>query len=126
MNNIKKYVEDLGIDSFESNIKIASIAVVSDLGDVIFQTENWDLTNQMDIILRVIEGNTSFFFNNTEFSVVETTSEGIIATNNSGMGHLIFVRFQGGFLISYAMPQADPIKALSFLKNYAIKLNGKI
>jgi len=126
MDDIKKFVEELGIDSFESNMKIASIAVVSESGDLVSQTDNWDLTNQGDIILKVVEGEHTFILNNANFSVVETITEGIVATNDNGMGYLIFATFQGGILVSYAMPQADPIKALSFLKNYAMKLNGKL
>lgn len=126
MNDIKKIVEELGIVSFESNMKIASIAVVSDSGDLVYQTDNWDLTNQTDTILNVMNGERTFVLNTYNFSVIETNPEGIVGVNDSGMGYVIFATFQGGILVSYAMPQADPIKALSFLKNYAMKLNGKL
>jgi len=126
MDEIKKIIDDLGIDALESNTKIAGVAVVSDSGNIVFQTDNWDLTNQTNVILNVIKGDRSFVLNDGEFSVVETTTEGIIGTNDSGMGHIIFVPFQGGVLVSYAMPQADPPKALAFLKTYAIRLNGKV
>ena len=126
MDEIKKIIDELGIDALESNTKIAGVAVVSDSGNIIFQTDNWDLTNQTNIILNVIKGARSFVLNDGEFSVVETTTEGIIGTNDSGMGHIIFAPFQGGVLVSYAMPQADPPKALAFLKTYAIRLNGKV
>ena len=126
MDEIKKIVDELGITALESNIKIAGVAVVSDSGNIVFQTDNWDLTNQTNIILNVIKGDRSFVLNNGEFSVVETTTEGIIGTNNSGMGHVIFAPFQGGVLVSYAMPQADPPKALAFLKTFAMRLNGKV
>lgn len=126
MNDIKKIVEELGIVSFESNMKIASIAVVSDSGDLVYQTDNWDLTNQTDNILNVMNGERTFVLNTYNFSVIETNPEGIVGVNDSGMGYVIFATFQGGILVSYAMPQADPIKALSFLKNYAMKLNGKL
>jgi len=126
MDEIKKLIDELGIDALESNTKIAGVAVVSDSGNIVFQTDNWDLTNQTNIILNVIKGARSFVLNDGEFSVVETTTEGIIGTNDSGMGHIIFAPFQGGVLVSYAMPQADPPKALAFLKNYAMRLNGKL
>ncbi|TKJ19225.1 MAG: hypothetical protein CEE42_15790 [Promethearchaeota archaeon Loki_b31] len=126
MDEIKKIIDELGIDALESNTKIAGVAVVSDSGNIIFQTDNWDLTNQTNIILNVIKGARSFVLNDGEFSVVETTTEGIIGTNDSGMGHIIFAPFQGGVLVSYAMPQADPPKALTFLKTYAMRLNGKV
>ncbi len=126
MDEIKKIIDDLGIAALESNTKIAGVAVVSDSGNIVFQTDNWDLTNQTNIILNVIKGDRSFILNDGKFSVVETTTEGIIGTNDRGMGHVIFAPFQGGVLVSYAMPQANPPKALAFLKSYAMRLNGKI
>jgi len=126
MDEIKKIIDDLGIVSLETNIKIAAVAVVSDSGTLVFQTDNWDLTNQTSIILNVIKGDSSFVLSNVEYSVVETTTEGIVGTNDGGMGHVIFVPFQGGVLVSYAMPQADPPKALLFLKTFAMRLNGKV
>ena len=126
MDEIKKIIDELGITALETNIKIASVAVVSDAGTILFQTENWDLTNHMNNILNAIKGARSFVFNNLEFSVVETTPEGIIGTNNDGMGHVIIAPFQGGILVSYAMPQANPPKVLSFLKTFAMRLNGKV
>ncbi|MBA7551998.1 hypothetical protein ES705_44549 [subsurface metagenome] len=126
MAEIKKIIDELGINALETNIKIAGVAVVSDSGNIVFQTDNWDLTNQTIIILNVIKGDRSFVLNEGEFSVVETTTEGIIGTNDSGMGHVIFSPFQGGVLVAYAMPQADPPKALAFLKSYAMRLNGKV
>ena len=126
MDEIKKIIDELGIAALETNIKIASVAVMSDSGSIIFQTENWDLSNQTNNILNAIKGARSFVFNNLEFSVVETTPEGIIGTNNDGMGHVIIAPFQGGILVSYAMPQANPLKALSFLKSFAMRLNGKV
>ncbi len=126
MDEIKKIIDELGITTFEANMKIAGFAVMSDSGKVVFQTDNWDLTNQTNMILNVIKGTRSFFLNDVEFSVVETTTEGIVGTANNGMGHVIFTPFQGGVLVSFAMPRADPPSALSFLKTFAMRLNGKV
>ncbi|MGB5910166.1 MAG: hypothetical protein WBH31_03115 [Promethearchaeia archaeon] len=126
MDEIKKIVEELGISALETNIKIAAVVVVSDSGTIVFQTDNWDLTNQTNSIVNVIKGDLSFVLNDLQFSVVETTPEGIIGTNDSGMGHVIYAPFQGGVLVSYALPQADPSKVLSFLKSFAMRLNGKV
>ena len=126
MDEIKKIVDELGIAALEADTKIAGIAVVSDSGNLIFQTENWDLSNQTTFIFNVIKGERSFIFNNVKFTIVETPTAGFIGTNDSGMGHVIFTPFQGGMLVAYAMPQADPSKALEFLNNSAMRLNGKI
>jgi len=126
MDEIKSIVDDVGIAALENNIKIAAIAVLSDSGNLVYQTENWDLTNQTQILLNVINGERSFTLSDVEYSVVGATSEGIIGISNKGIGHVILAPFQGGMLVSYALPQADPPKALTFLKSYAMRLNGKI
>ena len=126
MDEIKNIIDKLGIIALETNIKIAGVAVVSDSGNIIYQTDNWDLTTQTNIILNVIKGDRSFVLNDVEFSVVETTTEGIIGTNDNGMGHVIFVPFQGGVLVSYAMPRADPPNTLAFLKTFAMRLSEKM
>jgi len=126
MDEIKNIIDDLGIAALETSIKIAAVAVVSDSGKIVFQTENWDLTNQTNFIFNANKEDRSFVLSNVKYSVVENTTEGIIGTNDSGMGHIIIVPFQGGVLVSYAMPQANPPKALLFLKNFAMRLNGKL
>lgn len=125
MDEIKNIIDDLGIAAFEASMQIAGFAVVSDSGNVIYQTDNWDLTNQTHIISNLINGDSSFVLNDGKFTVVETTTDGIVGTSDSGMGHVLFVPFQGGVLVSYAMPGADPLKLISYLKPFAMKLNGK-
>lgn len=126
MDEIKSIIDDLGIAALETNTKLAAVAVVSDSGSLMYQTENWDLVNQENIILDVIKGARTFNLINVEYSVVESTTEGIIGTNENGLGHIILAPFQGGIIVSYALPQADPPKALAFLKTFALKLNGKV
>jgi len=99
---------------------------VAESGKLIIQTENWDLTNQTNTILNVMKGDSSFTLSDVEYSVVKKASEGIIGTNPNGLGHILIAPFQGGMLVSYAMPQADTSKALNFLKGYVPRLNGKI
>jgi hypothetical protein len=126
MEEIKTIIDDIGNAALEANTKIASLAIISNSGNIVHQTKNFDLTNQTNVILGVINGDNSFILNNSKFNVTYTSSEGIIGTNKNGMGYVIILPFQGGVLVSYAMPQADPIRALNFLKSFIIKLNGKI
>lgn len=126
MEEIKEIVDELSIEALEADTKIAAIAVVSDTGELIIQTSNWNLSNETNAILKVRKGESSFNLNNMDFNVVERTNEGIIGTNNQGNGHILMSSFQGGMLIAYAMPTSNTLKSLSFLRNYALKLNGKI
>ena len=126
MDDIKSFIEDLGIAAFEANIKIAGLAVVSNSGELIHHTENWDISNQTDALLNLLKGEKSIIIQGYNFIVVKANNDGIIATSESGMGHIILAPFQKGILISYAMPQADPNEALNFLKHYVLGLNSKI
>ena len=126
MSELKGIIEDIGNSAFESNIKIAALAVVSISGKVLHQTENFDLRDHADTLLNAMKGEKSFIINDLEYSVTRTPSEGIIGTNKGGMGFVIVVPFQGGLLVSYALPKADPTKALAFLKTFAYKLDGKV
>ncbi|MFX1281031.1 MAG: hypothetical protein ACFFA3_16900 [Promethearchaeota archaeon] len=126
MDEVKNLIDDLGIAAFEANTKIASFALISKEGELIYQTENWDLNSSMEGILKVINGEHLFILNDAEFLVKESNAKGIITTNDLGMGHVIFAFFQGGTLVSYAMQGADPIEVLTFLSNNISKFNGKI
>lgn len=126
MDDIKSFIEDLGIAAFEANIKIAGLAVVSNSGELIHHTENWDITNLINALLNLQKGEKSIIIQGQNFIVVKANHDGIVATSESGMGHVILAPFQKGILISYAMPQADPNEALDFLKQYALRLNEKI
>lgn len=126
MDEIKSTIDDLGIAAFEANIKVAAIAVMSNNGTLKYQTPNWDLSHQTSIISNVIQGESSFVLSNTKYSVVEATKEGIIGTNDGGMGHVVIVPFQGGVIVSYVMPQGDPSQALNFIKSHTTELNWKL
>jgi len=126
MTEIKGIIDDIGIAAFESNINIAALAVISNSGKIIYQTENFNLSNQANNLLHAIKGTNSLKINDQEYLLEGNPSEGIIGTNSKGMGYIILVPFQGGFLVSYALPQAEPSRALAFLKNFTIKLNGQV
>ncbi|TFF94348.1 MAG: hypothetical protein EU543_01485 [Promethearchaeota archaeon] len=126
MEDIKKIMEELGIESLEKNINLAGLVIVNESQELIYQTSNWDLPDLQSALSDIKKGEDSFKLNTLDFKIVERSSEGIIATNLNSMGHILYVPFQGGILLSYAMPQADLKKAIEFLKQYAKKLKGKI
>jgi hypothetical protein len=126
MTEIKGIIDDIGISALENNIKIAALAILSDSGKLIHQTENFDLKNQGSILLNAMKGKKTLTLNNIEFIIQGNPSEEIIGTSKAGMGYLIILPFQGGLLVSYALPQADPTKASAFLKSYTVRLDGKI
>ena len=126
MDEINNIIDDLGIESFEGRMKLAGFAVISDSGDLVAQTENFNLKGQTNIVSEVVNGATSFELSGGKFTIVESSETGIIADSNSMMGHVLFTSFKGGILISYSMPESDTAKILSFLKEQSKKLDGKI
>lgn len=126
MEEIKNIIDDLAIEAFETSTGIAGVAVMAESGSLIYQTSNFDISKQTNVILSVLNGESSFTLSSLPFSVVERKQEGIIATNPGGMGHGIFVPFEGGVLVAYAMPQADTSKAFAMLRKYSILLNGRV
>lgn len=126
MSELKKIIDEIGISALENNVKIAALAVISNSGKIIHQTENFDLKNQVNTLISALDGKESFIINDIEFLVQGNPSEGIIGINEAGNGYFIVVPFQGGLLVSYALPQADPNTVLKFLKKYSLRLDIKI
>jgi hypothetical protein len=125
MSEVKKLIDEIGITSFENNLKIAGFAVLSDSRDIIYQTENWNVSNYRDLLFDAIKGAISIKINDTEFLVTKATDEGLIATSSQGMGHIIMIPFRGGVLTTYALSGANPDAVLAFLKPYIIQLQNK-
>ncbi|TFF88233.1 MAG: hypothetical protein EU549_03420 [Promethearchaeota archaeon] len=126
MQEIKNIIDDLSIAALENSTHIAAFAVISNSSELIYQTKNFNLEGQTDIIFNVLNGDDSYIINNLEFNVIHRGPDGIIATNNAGMGYAIIVPFEGGILVSFAMPKADTNKTLAFIKEHIKKLDGKI
>jgi hypothetical protein len=123
MTDINSLMEDIAIAALETNVKIASLALISESGQLLYQTQNWDLSTQTKVILDVVKGNKKFVLNGLTLSVIGKDPSRIVATNNMGMGSIVILPFHGGSLISYVMPGADTEAALDFLVPYAIKIS---
>lgn len=126
MTSIEQIIDDIGNDALESSILLAGLAVMSDSGEIIIQTKNWDLSNQTNILMAILNGEQSFLLNDIAFTVVQSSPEGIVGTNVEGIGHIIMVPFQGGTLIAYALPRANLAKTLDFLNGYKPLLESLI
>lgn len=60
MVEINNLMEEIANASLEKSMKFALLALVSDTGKVVYQTKNWDLSDQTKIILDVVRGNKEF------------------------------------------------------------------
>lgn len=122
MTNLISLMEDIANAAFETNVKIASLGLISKSGQVLYQTQNWDLSTQTKVILDVVKGNKKMVLNSLPLTVTSTDPTRIVATNNMGMGSIVILPFQSGILVSYVMPGANPDAAIDFLVPYVKKI----
>ncbi len=130
MSEIEAIIDDLLNE--ESNIY--GVAIISKDGNLITQTENWDLTNDLSLINELLnqklelgqKGISSIIIQGIKYMIVENTEERKIGTNITGKGHLIIcpVPIGGtGALVCYINPQAGPRDALFAAQEYALRLS---
>jgi hypothetical protein len=117
--------ENLMNELIELERNVGGVAVFSKNGELICQTENWDLSTEIENILNVAESaKSSIILLGMKYMVVENTPERIIGTNIQGKGHLILAPFEKGVLLTYIIPQAGPRDALFNVQSFAQKINS--
>jgi predicted regulator of Ras-like GTPase activity (Roadblock/LC7/MglB family) len=118
-------VENLIDELIEQEQNVGGAAVVSIGGELISQTENWNLSSEIDSILNAVESaKSTIVLLGMKYMVVENTPERIIGTNIQGKGHLILAPFEKGVLVTYIIPQAGPRDALFNVQSFAQKINA--
>ena len=122
MSEVENIVDGL-LDAEEN---VGAVAVLSKSGNVVYQTENWDLTAEVSNILGVIDGGSSLAVLGVKYMIVENTPERIIGTNITGKGHMIIAPFNDGALVTFIIPQCGPRDALFNVQETAAKLHGKV
>ena len=126
-------IENIIDDLLNEEQNIFGVAIISKDGELITQTENWDLSNDLELINELIQtklelgekGITSIVIQGIKYMIVENTEERKIGTNITGKGHVIIAPIPiggTGALICYINPQVGPRDALFTIQNYALKL----
>lgn len=121
---MSKMTENLIDELIEVERNVGGAAVISNSGELISQTENWDLSSEIENILNVVESpKSTIILLDMKYMIVENTPERIIGTNIKGKGHIILAPFEKGVLITYIIPQAGPRDALFNVQTFAQKIN---
>jgi len=129
MSGIENIIDDL----LNEEQNIFGVAIIGLDGSLITQTENWDITNDLESINELIQtklelgakGITSITIMGIKYMIVENTEERKIGTNITGQGHIIIAPIPiggTGALLCYINPQVGPRDALFTVQNYALKL----
>ena len=112
---------------FASNPKIHAFAVAKD-GAVVWQTDNWNLVDEIEGILKAADKDASkLTTGGVTYRRVFSSNDAYIATANDAKGHLILVLIdEDSWAIAFAAPSAVPELALIDIKKTAIQLRGHI
>ena len=116
---------------------VYGVAVVDKNGSLVTQTENWDISkdlNQINELLRTKlelgqQGMSSITIQGIKYMIVENTEERKIGTNIRGQGHLIICPIPIGGdagLVTYINPAVGPRDALLNVQNYAKEFESLI
>ena len=131
MSEIESIIDELL--NLEQNIY--GIGIISRTGELITQTANWDLTNDLALINELLnqklelgqKGISSLTILGIKYMIVENTEERKIGTNITGKGHVIIcpIPIGGtGAIITYINPQVGPRDALFNVQDFAKKLEN--
>lgn len=133
MSEIESIIDDL----LNEEQNIYGIGIISRAGELITQTANWDLTNDLALINEMLnqkvelgqKGISSLIILGIKYMIVENTEERKIGTNITGKGHIIIcpIPIGGtGAIIAYINPQVGPRDALFNVQEYAKKLENLV
>jgi len=122
--------EEFVFELMDAEPAVLGGAVIDASGNLLYQTENWDLQQEMDQINSVIaeaqkaEGSNPGKLTIMEISymIVELTPERIIATNVARKGHVIIGMSDNGSVVAYIDPNSGPRDALFNVQTFSRKL----
>jgi hypothetical protein len=112
---------------FANNPKIHAFAVTKD-GAVIWQTENWNLVEEIDGILNAADKDASkVSTGGVTYKRVTSSDDSYIATADDNKGHLILILIdENSWAIAFAAPTSVPELAVIDIKKTAIQLRGHV
>jgi len=129
MSEVEGIIDEL----LDEEQNVFGVALISKDGNIIIQTENWDLNSDLNMINELLneklelgqKGITSITLQGIKYMIVENTEERKIGTNIVHKGHVIIcpIPIGGtGALVTYINPQVGPRDALFSVQEYAKRM----
>lgn len=130
-------IEQLVDDLIDAEGNVYGVAVIGKDGKLLIQTENWDISNDLDQINELAQthlelgekGMSKINIQGIKYMIVENTEERKIGTNIKGKGHIIVCPIPvggTGALVCYINPQIGPRDALLEVQKFAQKFDAVI
>ena len=107
---------------------VQAFGVVTTSGNVLWQSNNWDLTNEaQSLVSAVTQGASSVTQNQIKYSTIRTTPDSLVAKNVQGNGILVLARIDAEkFVVAWAAADAQPDLIYVDVDRAAKTLKGKI
>jgi hypothetical protein len=111
---------------FANNPKLHAFAVAKE-GKVIWQTDNWDLVDEIENILKAADKDEKkLTTGGVTYERVTSTDDSYIASSD-GKGHLILVLIdEHSWAIAFAAPTAVPELAIIDVRKTVIQIRGHV
>lgn len=112
---------------YANNPKIQAFAVAKD-DTIVWQTENWDLVEDVKGIMKAIKGDKSkVSVGGVKYKQVSSSSESYLATSDADQGHLLIVKIdENVWAIAFASHTAIPELSAIDVKKTAVELKGHV
>jgi len=122
--------EEFIFELMDAEPAVLGAAIISNDGNLLYQTENWDITQNLSVVNSIIteckkpDGNNPGRLEVMKigYMIIEFTPERVIATNAARKGHIIITPGGSGTIISFIDPSTGPRDALFNLQSFAQKL----
>jgi len=115
------------VQLYANNPKIQAFAVAEE-GAIIWQTENWNLVEDVSNIMKTLSDDRSkVTVGGVKYNRILSSIDSYIATADDEKGHLLIVKIDdGSWAIAFASPHAVPELSIIDLKKSAIQLKGHV
>ena len=93
----------------EKDPNIVAATVLEGKKDIIFQTDNWDLTPDLDRVMSSWMGQNAAFIkiSGVKYSVLQSTEDRLAATSVKGEGSIVGAQDEEHKIIAYVSPEGD-------------------
>ena len=112
---------------FANNPKIQAFAVSKE-GAIVWQTENWDLVEDVNAIMKALKDDKSkVTVGAVKYKRISSSSDSYIATTDDNKGHLLIVKIdEASWAIAFAAPHAVPELSIIDVMKTAIQLKSHV
>jgi len=112
----------------DSGKMIQAFGVITGDGQVLWQSENWDLSAEAKSLVSAVTSRAaSVIQNEVKYSTLRTSPESLVARNTSGNGTLVLAKIEGDkWVVAWAAKEAAPDGIYVDIDRAAKSLKGKM